>query len=221
MCNVIQGFCLWTVDISWLNYDVITLIPKVKGADLISKFRPIALNDSFVKFPSKGFANRLSPIAHRALNPFQSAFVKGRFILDDILCLHEIVHDLRVRGTKAVTLKLDFEKAYDSLSWSFLRRVLLAKGFDGAYVHRIMQLVMGGHTIVSVNGRVSNFFPNGRGLRQGDLASSLLFNFVADALCRILSRAATPGHISPVISHLIPEGVTHLQYADDTIIMVD
>ena len=48
-----------------------------------------------------------------------------------------------------------------------------------------------------------------------------MFNFVADALSRILSRVATQGHISPVISHLIPEGVTHLQYADDTIIMVE
>ena len=103
----------------------------------------------------------------------------------------------------------------------FLRQVLLAKGFEGAYVHRVMQLVSGGHTAVSVNGQVSNFFANGQGLRQGDPASSIMFNFVADALSCILSRAASHGHISPVISHLILEGVTHLQYADDTIIMVE
>ena len=58
-------------------------------------------------------------------------------------------------------------------------------------------------------------------MRQGDPFSPLLFNFVADALSRILSRAAFHGYISPVISHLIPQGVTHLQYADDTIIMVE
>lgn len=34
--KIIQGFCLRTVDISRLNYVVITIIPKVKGADLIS-----------------------------------------------------------------------------------------------------------------------------------------------------------------------------------------
>ena len=65
------------------------------------------------------------------------------------------------------------------------------------------------------------FFANGRGLRQGDPASSFLFNFVADALSHILSRAASAGHISPVSTHLIPNGITHLQYADDTIIMVE
>ncbi|XP_073361748.1 uncharacterized protein [Aegilops tauschii subsp. strangulata] len=111
------------MDISCLNYAVITLIPKVKGADLISQFRPIALINNFAKFPAKGFATRLSPIAHRTINPFQSAFIK------------------------------DFEKAYDSVSWPFLRKFLLAKGFEGSYVHRIMQLVSGGHTAISVNGQ--------------------------------------------------------------------
>ena len=70
-----------------------------------------------------------------------------------------------------MVLKLDFEKAYDSISWKFLRQVLLTKGFDGVVVHRLMQLVMGGHAAVSVNGQISNFFANGRGLRQGDPAS--------------------------------------------------
>ena len=50
------------------------------------------------------------PVAHGVISPFESTFIKVCFILDGILCLHEIVHDLRVRGSKAVILKLDFEK---------------------------------------------------------------------------------------------------------------
>ena len=84
-----------------------------------------------------------------------------------------------------------------------------------------MRLRSGGHTAVSVNGHISNFFVNGRGLRQGDPASPVLFNFVAGAFSRILLRAAQHGHILHVVSHLVPDGMTHLQYADDTIIMVD
>lgn len=61
-------------------------------------------------------------------------------------------HDLKARNCNVVVLKLDFEGAYDLVSWPFLHYVLLAKGFDGAYMHRIMQLVCGGHTAVSVNG---------------------------------------------------------------------
>lgn len=126
ICAIIQGFCLGTVDLSQLNYATLSLIPKVKGADSISQFRPIALINNIAKFPAKGFASRLSPVAHKVLSPSQFDFVKGRFILDGILSLHEIMHDLKVRKTKALILKLDFEKAYDSVSWDFLRKVLLA-----------------------------------------------------------------------------------------------
>jgi hypothetical protein len=98
--------------------------------------------------------------------------------------------------------------------------VLLRKGFDPAYVHRIMHLVSGGQTAISINGEVGPYFRNKRGVRQGDPISPLLFYFVADVLDIILSHARAAGHIQGVVPHLIPEGVTHLQYADDTMIMV-
>ena len=81
-----------------------------------------------------------------------------------------------------------------------------------------MQLVSGGQTAIVVNGEVGHFFRNKRGLRQGDPASSLLFNFVADALAAMLNRARVAGHLRGVVSHLVPGGVSHLQYADDTLL---
>lgn len=68
----------------------------------------------------------------------------------------------------------------------------------------------GGHTVISVNGVIRPFFPNGRGLRQGDPIFSILFNFVPDDLSCILNMASAAGHISPVASHVIPTGVLHL-----------
>jgi hypothetical protein len=50
--------------------------------------------------------------------------------------------------------------------------------------------------------------------------SPLLFDFVADALDAILSKARVAGHIEGVVPHLIPSGVSHLQYADDTMILL-
>jgi hypothetical protein len=101
-----------------------------------------------------------------------------------------------------------------------LVEVLRAKGFDAGAVHRISQLVSGGQTAISINGEVGPFFRNKRGVRQGDPLSPLLFNFMAEALSLILSSAAGAGHIQGVVSHLIPGGVTHLQYADDTLILL-
>jgi hypothetical protein len=74
--------------------------------------------------------------------------------------------------------------------------VLLRKGFEPAFVHRIMQLVSGGQTAISINGEVCPYFRNKRGgVRQGDPLSLLLFDFVADALDAILVRAREACHI--------------------------
>jgi hypothetical protein len=103
--------------------------------------------------------------------------------------LHEIIHELKSKKMAAILLKLDFEKAYDWVNWQFLQEVLLRKGFEPAYVHIIMQIVRGGQTAISINGEVGPYFRNKREVRQGGPISPLLFDFVADALDAILSKA--------------------------------
>jgi hypothetical protein len=48
-----------------------------------------------------------------------------------------------------------------------------------------------------------------------------MFDFMADFLAAILSRAKEAGHLQGIVAHLIPNGVTHLQYADDTMVMIE
>ena len=62
---IIQG--LGTIDIFRLNYAVISLVPKVKGADSIRQFSAIVSINNIVKFPSKGFDSHLSSVAHRVI----------------------------------------------------------------------------------------------------------------------------------------------------------
>lgn len=69
VCVIIQGLCLGTVDISRLNYAILYLIPKVRVADCVSQFWPIAFIHNFAKFSAKGFASLLSPVAHHVLSP--------------------------------------------------------------------------------------------------------------------------------------------------------
>jgi hypothetical protein len=88
-------------------------------------------------------------------------------------------------------------------------------------VHRLMQLVSGGQTAININGEVGQYFRNARGVRQGDPLSPILFDFMVDALAAILTRAKESRHIQGVVSHLIPGGITDLQYADDTMIMIE
>jgi hypothetical protein len=156
--QMLNDFALGRVEISRLNFGILSLIPKVAGADSIKQFRPIALINVIFKFIAKAYAIRLAPLAHRTIDRSQTAFIKGRALHEGVLALHEIAHELRVKRLGGLFLKLDFEKAYDRVNWDFLREVLCRKGFSGAMVQRLLQLVSGGQTAVNVNGEIGPFF---------------------------------------------------------------
>ena len=86
------------------------------GADHIRLFRPIALINVPFKICAKACSNRMSSIAHRIISRTQSAFIRGRNILEGPLVLQEIVHSLKRARQPAILLKLDFEKAYDRVN---------------------------------------------------------------------------------------------------------
>jgi hypothetical protein len=92
--QILNGFALGTMDVSRLNFGVLSLLRKVAGAESIKQFRPIALINVIFKFIAKAVANRLSPVAHKIIAPTQTTFIKGQLILDGALSLHEIIHEL-------------------------------------------------------------------------------------------------------------------------------
>ncbi|KAE8819993.1 hypothetical protein D1007_02175 [Hordeum vulgare] len=221
LCPVIMPmfheFYIGTLDMGRINFGAIALIPKVVGALDIWQFRPITVINVLARIFAKVCATHLSPVAERISHPLHSAFLKGTRIHDGILALHEIVHEVASKGLKGVFLKLDFQKAYDRLDWSFLRLVMQRRGFDERWCSWIMELLRSGNTAININDEVGPFFQASRGVKQGDLVSSLLFNIVVDALAGILDKAKLAGHLQGVVDHLIPGGgVSHLQYADDT-----
>jgi hypothetical protein len=134
--------------------------------------------------------------------------------------LHEIVHEMSRKKMEGVILKIDFEKAYDSINWDFVEEVMERKGFNTQLRNWIMSTIRGGRVCINVNGENGPYFKTYRGLRQGDPLSPLMFNLAVDALDHMLTKVREKGHIKGVVPHLIPGGVTHLQYADDTIVMV-
>lgn len=98
---------------------------------------------------------------------------------------------------------------------------MIGKGFPSKWISWVMKTVRDGKVCINVNGERSSYFKTSRGLRQGDPLSPLLFNLIADALGVLLDKAVNKGHISGVLGELIPGGISHIQYADDTIIMID
>ena len=77
-----------------------------------------------------------------------------------------------------------------------------------------------GEVCININGQNGPYFRTFRGLRQRDPLSPLLLNLAVDALDHILTKAKERGLVRGLMQHLIPGGITHLQYADDTVILV-
>jgi hypothetical protein len=76
-------------------------------------FRPISLINCSFKIFSKVLTLRLGKISQRLISDNQSAFIKGRYILESVVIAHELVHSLHKSKDSGLILKLDYEKAYD------------------------------------------------------------------------------------------------------------
>jgi hypothetical protein len=120
-----------------------------------------------------------------------------------------------------VILKLDFEKAYDKVNWSFLQQTLRMKGFTEKWCKWIESFVSKGSVGIMLNDDVGRFFQTKKGLRQGAPLSPLLFNLVGDMLATLIERAKQDGQISGLIPRLVDDGLSILQYADDTILFME
>lgn len=105
---MIEDLNMNKMDLARINYGVITLIPKVQEANNIRQYRPICVSNVILKIFTRMMVNRMTILANRIISRSRSAFIKGRYILDSAVILHE----LRVRKMNGVIMKIDFEKAY-------------------------------------------------------------------------------------------------------------
>jgi hypothetical protein len=99
--------------------------------------------------------------------------------------------------------------------------VLSKKNFPGKWLDWIKQIIEGGRVGININGNPSEYFRTFKGLRQGDPLSPLLFNLVSDTLATMLEGAREVDEIKGLVPHSVEGGLTHLQYADDTIIFLE
>ncbi|GJS26592.1 putative RNA-directed DNA polymerase, eukaryota, reverse transcriptase zinc-binding domain protein [Tanacetum coccineum] len=119
----------------------------------------------------------------------QSAFITGRKILDGPLILSEVIDWFKKIKKKMLIFKVDFEKAFDSVSWKYLDFVLLSLGFGSNWRSWIRACLHSPRASILINGSPNSEFSIKRGLRQGDPLSPFLFILVMEGLHYAMSNA--------------------------------
>ncbi|RVX02750.1 LINE-1 retrotransposable element ORF2 protein [Vitis vinifera] len=207
-----------------MNSTFLVLIPKKGGAEDLGEFRPISLLGGLYKLLAKVLANRLKKVIGRVVSTDQNAFVMGRQILDASLIANEAIDAWQKMGERGLICKLDIEKAYDSLNWKFLMKVMRKMGFSSRWLGWMWSCISTAKFSVLVNGVSAGFFPSSKGLRQGDPLSPYLFEMGMEVLSNLIKRAVEGGFLSGCRIRgggRQPVHVSHLLFADDTIVLCE
>lgn len=204
-----------------INETVVALAPKVALPESIHQLRPISCCNFMSKVIAKIIVHRLRGFMDGLISENQSAFIGGRQIQDNLVIAQELFYALKKKdkgGKEHLAINFDMSKAYDRLEWEFLSLAVRAHGFCEEWVNLVMKLVTTVSYIYKVNGYLSNKIIPKRGLRQGDPLSPYLFILAADVLSAMLSKAQSQGVIQGFRQRRGDFSLTHLFFADDSIL---
>ena len=204
----------------YLNSTLIALIPKCSGPETIGQFRPISLCNTVYKMVTKTIVNRIRPLLSHLVSPYQSAFVPGRRGVDNVIIAQELIHSMhRKKGrVGSLILKVDLEKAYDRLEWSFIREVLLFFLFPKSLVDLILDCVSSSSISILLNGGKMEVFKPSRGIRQGNPLSPYLFILCLEYLSLKIFGACHENRWKPIKASRNGPAFSHLFFADDLLL---
>ncbi|KAG1471676.1 hypothetical protein G6F56_001984 [Rhizopus delemar] len=167
------------------------------------------------------------PFLSDLITPFQTGFMRGRFIADNDLLMKLIMDHCSRIDSSAVGILLDQEKAYDRIHPEYVRQVLVLIEIPPAFVNSISNLFFGTYLQINDNKFFSPPILQQRGLRQGDPLSPVLFNLDFEPFLRsILQDQLFKGISLPFASSVPPllstnaSPVKLMAYADDVICLL-
>jgi hypothetical protein len=220
ICTFVKSIWSNPIDVASVNFTDICLIPKVDKPESVSQFRPISLCNVSYKIITKIIVNRLKQIIPQVVSPFQTGFVPGRNITENIVIAQEMLHTMTRMRTRVgfFVIKVDLSKAYDRLSWEFINRVLTEVNLPAVMINVIMNCITSVQSNVIWNGSRSDYFTPQCGVRQGDPMSPYLFVLCIDRLSHLIEEAIESGKWKPMRAGRNGPLISHLMFADDLLL---
>ena len=196
---------------------IISLLPKGnKHRENLKNWRPISLLNVTYKLLSWVIARRLRSVMDVLIHESQRGFISGRFIGENTRLLYDCMHYFNDHEIPGFLLLLDFEKAFDSVSWKFIFNVLNYFNFGPNLISWIHIFFNEFSLCVSQNGFSSEYFTIGRGCRQGDPPLPCIVLLCFEIMGAMIRNDEQINGIT-----IYEHEYKLLQYADDTALLLD
>ena len=159
-----------------LRIGIISLLPKgEKDKKYLQNWRPIVLLDSVYKIFSGVLSNRVNKVLPSIISNSQSGFVPGRSMFDSLRLVMDVIEWGKAHSQAGIIISIDYRKAFDTLSHSFIQNALYFFGFGEIFRKWIGITQNKFQVCTSHSGNISPCFYLQRGVKQGDPVSPGLF----------------------------------------------
>jgi len=195
---------------------VVTLIPK-PGKDLryLKNWRPVTVLNVDYKLLTKTLADRLKFVLPDIIHEDQCGYVMGRLIGQNIRIVQDLIEFTKLHNIEGFLIFLDFEKAFDTLSWDFIQHTLNVFKFGENFIKWIKILYTNITSSVTNNGHMTQHFNLFRGIRQGCPISAYIFILCAELLSIRLRECSDIKGIT-----IGKFEYKTMQFADDTVLVL-
>ena len=167
---------------------------------------------------------RIKPVVQSITRPKQTGFIKGRFILDNLMLAWETIGWAQQSRKNALLVKLNFDKVYDRIRWDFILKMLHWLGFGPKLQKYVKMLFQDANAQIIINNSLTTPFELQQSIRQGCSLSPFLYVLTADALgyllhganhLNLIKRISIPQNQVVINSHFVDDSMLFLQNSEE------